>query len=118
MPVSWAIITKKNPPGKRAIGGNGVAICFPGRADHVKESIINDKRISFYKTTGWRELIKLYFDYKIDKKKIGIKKAKKFQETVMEKEHHRKDPSRADFRPAKNRLKHNTKSKDSTKKKR
>src|SRR4029079_15584564 len=40
----------KRPPGSRAIGGNGVAICFPANKDHAEESILKKNNITFFKT--------------------------------------------------------------------
>jgi hypothetical protein len=64
----------KNPPGSRAIGGNGVAICFPANKAHAEESILKDKKISFFKTTGWREMLYLYYNYAFSPKKYKNKK--------------------------------------------
>lgn len=64
----------KKPPGSRAIGGNGIAICFPANKEHAEESILKDKKISFFKTTGWRELLYLYYNYKYSPKKSKGKK--------------------------------------------
>jgi hypothetical protein len=63
----------KRPPGSRAIGGNGLAICFPANKDHAEESILKKNNITFFKTTGWRELLKLYYNYKYDPKKFKSK---------------------------------------------
>jgi hypothetical protein len=66
----------KRSPGGKAIGGNGIAICFPAKKEHAAESILKDNKISFFKTTGWKELLTLYYNYKYDPKKYKGKKDK------------------------------------------
>lgn len=55
---------KKPVLGKRAIGGNGIAICFPKNRQFEELSIIGKKEMKFYKESGWRELLKRYYNYK------------------------------------------------------
>lgn len=55
----------KNPVlGKRAIGGNGIAICFPKNSKFEELSIIGKREMKFYKASGWRELLTKYYNYK------------------------------------------------------
>ena len=89
----------KKPPGSRAIGGNGVAICFPGKRAHAEESILKKNNISFFKTTGWRELLYLYYDYKYDPKKHKGK-SDKFEGLTVE-ESLGVEPDRLLFKKAK-----------------
>jgi hypothetical protein len=89
----------KRPPGSRAIGGNGVAICFPANKEHAKESILKDRKIDFFKITGWRELLYLYYDYKYDPKKYK-EKGDKFQGLTIE-ESLAAEPERLIFKKAK-----------------
>lgn len=74
----------KRPPGSKAIGGNGIAICFPARKDHAEESILKDKKISFFTTTGWRDLLNLYYNYKYNPNKYKGSKDK-FEGLTIEK---------------------------------
>ena len=55
---------KKTILGSKAIGGNGIAICFPVSEEHAAESILIDNKISFYKVTGWEKLLFEYYNYK------------------------------------------------------
>ena len=55
---------KKPVLGKRAIGGNGIAICFPKNSEFEKLSIIKKRKMKFYDASGWRELLTRYYDYK------------------------------------------------------
>jgi len=55
---------KKTILGSKAIGGNGIAICFPVSKEHADESILIDNKISFYKATGWKKLLFEYYNYK------------------------------------------------------
>ena len=81
---SWVIIIK-SPPGSRAIGGNGIAICFPAKKEHAEESILKDNKIAFFKTTGWKELLTLYYNYKFDEKKSKAKAGPTFKGLTLEK---------------------------------
>lgn len=55
---------KKPVLGRRAIGGNGIAICFPKNSKFEELSIIGNKEMKFYKESGWRELLTRYYHYK------------------------------------------------------
>lgn len=55
---------KKTILGSKAIGGNGIAICFPANKEHAGESILIDNKITFFKTTGWKKLLFEYYNYK------------------------------------------------------
>ena len=55
---------KKPVLGRRAIGGNGIAICFPKNSKFEELSIIGNKEMKFYKESGWRELLTRYYNYK------------------------------------------------------
>ena len=90
---------KKRAPGSRAIGGNGIAICFPANTELAEESILNDHKISFFKTTGWRELLTLYYNYKFSEKKSATK-AGQFEGLSLEKSL-AEDPERLVFKKAK-----------------
>src|SRR5688572_693042 len=75
---------KKVPPGTRAIGCNGIAICFPVNEEHADESILKGNKIAFYKKTGWKKLIYTYYAYEFDKKKYKAKKDKEFDPLAMD----------------------------------
>jgi hypothetical protein len=55
---------KKPVLGRRAIGGNGIAICFPKNEKFRELSIIRKKKLRFYKVSGWSELLSRYYNYK------------------------------------------------------
>lgn len=93
---------KKPSPGARAIGGNGVAICFPGRKDLAEESILKGGKIAFYKTTGWKDLLTLYYNYPFDEKKSKSKKKGKIFKGAALEESLGSDPDRPKFKKAKN----------------
>ncbi len=54
---------KKSILGDKAIGGNGISICFPATKDHAEQSILNNNKMSFYKKTGWKKLLHEYYKY-------------------------------------------------------
>jgi hypothetical protein len=91
---------EKRPPGSRAIGGNGIAICFPANKKHAEESILKDNKIAFFKSTGWRELLVLYYNYKFDERKLKAKAGPVFKGLTIE-ESLGKDPERLVFKKAK-----------------
>ena len=91
---------KKPSMGSRAIGGNGVAICFPANKEHAAESILKDGKIAFYKMTGWKELLTKYYQYKFDEKKLKAKKGQMFKGLTLE-EPLGEDPNRPIFKKAK-----------------
>jgi len=99
---------KKNSPGSRAIGGNGIAICYPANKEHAEESILKDKKIAFFETTGWRELLTLYYNYKFDEKKSKSKAGPTFKGLTLEKSL-TEDPDRLTFVKAKHRKKKSAK---------
>ena len=99
---------KKNSLGSRAIGGNGVAICFPANKEHAEESILKDNKIAFFKTTGWRELLKLYYNYKFDEKKSKAKAGPTFKGLTLEKSL-AENPERLIFVKSKHRKKRSAK---------
>ena len=91
---------KKRSPGSRAIGGNGVAICLPANKEHAEESILKDKKITFLKTTGWKELLTRYYDYKFSEKKLIAKEPPVFKGLTIEKSL-AEDPEHLIFKKAK-----------------
>jgi len=95
---------KKSSPGSRAIGGNGIAICFPANKEHSEESILKDNKITFFKTTGWKELLNKYYDYKFDERKGTAKGGPIFKGLTIEKSL-AEDPERLIFKKAKNKNK-------------
>jgi hypothetical protein len=91
----------KRSPGSRAIGGNGIAICFPANKEHAKGSILKDKKISFFNKTGWRNLLNEYYNYKFDKLKLIAKAGPVFKGLTLERSL-AEDPERLIFKKAKN----------------
>ena len=62
---------KRPAMGNAAIGGNGIAICFPKNQEFSKLSILKRKEMKFYETSGWKKLLTTYYDYK---PKLSMKK--------------------------------------------
>ncbi|TMI93192.1 MAG: hypothetical protein E6H08_10720 [Bacteroidetes bacterium] len=91
----------KRTPGSKAIGGNGIAICFPAYKEHANESILKDKKISFFSKTGWRNLLNEYYNYKLDKRKLTAKAGPVFKGLTLERSL-AEDPERLIFKKAKN----------------
>lgn len=54
---------KKSILGAKAIGGNGISICFPAYKEHAEQSILTNKKMGFYKKTGWKKLLEEYYKY-------------------------------------------------------
>jgi len=55
---------KKPAMGNAAIGGNGIAICFPKNEGFSELSILKRKEIKFYERSGWKKLLNTYYSYK------------------------------------------------------
>ena len=95
---------EKKPLGSKAIGGNGVAICFPIRKSHADDSILYDKNISFFEGTRWRELLTEYYKYKYKPDRRKARAARKsnaeFKGVTIEKPL-AEDPNRCVFIKAK-----------------
>ena len=94
----------KRSPGSKAIGGNGITICFPANKEHAAESILKDKKIDFFKTTGWKALLNVYYNYKFDRRKLTAKAGPVFKGLTLEKSL-AEDPERLIFKKAKNKNK-------------
>jgi len=65
---------KKPAVGKTAIGGNGIAICFPKDKDFSELSILKREEMKFYQRSGWKKFLDTYYDYKA---KISLKECLK-----------------------------------------
>jgi len=50
--------------GNTAIGGNGIAICFPKNKAFAELSILKRKEMKFYQKSGWKKLLTTYYNYK------------------------------------------------------
>ena len=57
---------KKPVMGTRAMGGKGISICFPINKSHAKISILTSKEMKFYNDSGWKELLRTYYKYKLE----------------------------------------------------
>ncbi|HEX3167894.1 MAG TPA: clostripain-related cysteine peptidase [Chitinophagaceae bacterium] len=65
---------KKPAMGNAAIGGNGIAICFPKNKGFADLSILKRTEMRFYQKSGWKKLLTTYYDYK---PKISMKECLK-----------------------------------------
>ena len=85
LPGSWVIIIKKIPWDQEPLVV--MVLLFVSRQikQHAEESILKDNKIAFFKTTGWRELLKLYYNYKFDEKKSKAKAGPTFKGLTLEK---------------------------------
>jgi hypothetical protein len=54
---------KKPVMGTRALGGKGISICFPINKKQATLSMMTSRSMKFYKDSGWKELLSLYYKY-------------------------------------------------------
>jgi len=94
---------KKPVMGTRALGGKGVSICFPINKKQSTLSIMTSRAMKFYKESGWKELLNIYYKYHPEgtylKKQEYLIAKKIIPDTKKEYEKTKEKDKRLIFRP-------------------